>query len=68
MMETKNILMGFLSVNNANLYILSNDKITLGDITFKTMKNNTVAKNHIILSGNVNNLIHFVVPLRIKTI
>lgn len=45
---------------------ISSSKIELKDITYKTMENNILATNHIILCGLVPNLINFVIPLRSK--
>ena len=41
-------------------------KINLSDVTFKTMENNILATQHIILCGLVPNLRNFVLPLRAK--
>jgi len=41
-------------------------KISLSDITFKSMENNILAHNHIILCGMVPNLKNFILPLRAK--
>lgn len=45
---------------------LAPSKINLLDVTFKTMENNILATNHIILCGLVPNLRNFVLPLRAK--
>jgi len=45
---------------------LSPSKINLPDVTFKTMENNILATQHIILCGLVPNLRNFVLPLRAK--
>jgi len=45
---------------------LSSSKINLSDVTFKTMENNILANNHIILCGLVPNLRNFILPLRAK--
>jgi hypothetical protein len=48
-------------------YTTSN-RIELNDVSYSTMKNNILATNHIIVAGMINNLVHFVIPLRSKTL
>ena len=46
--------------------ILSKSRIDISDVTKETMNGNILATNHIIVSGLVQNIYHFVVPLRSK--
>lgn len=46
--------------------MVSKTRIDIADVTKDTMNGNILATNHIILSGLVSNLHHFVVPLRSK--
>jgi hypothetical protein len=43
---------------------VSKTRINLSKVTFETMHSNILATKHIILTGRVTNLYHFVVPLR----
>lgn len=52
--------------NMEGQYHMTHSKINLNDVTFKTMENNILATNHIILCGIVPNLLNFVQPLRAK--
>lgn len=54
----------FLNIEDG--FHLSPSKINLPDVTFKTMENNILATQHIILCGLVSNLRNFVLPLRAK--
>ena len=45
---------------------LTNEKVSLKDVTFKTLEDSILAMNHVILCGLVSNLINFVLPLRAK--
>lgn len=47
-------------------YHMAHSKISINDVTFKSMENNILASNHIILCGIVPNLLNFVLPLRAK--
>ena len=38
--------------------------ISYGDIKFNTLKDSKLAENHIIICGMVENIRHFVMPLR----
>ncbi|KRX03636.1 hypothetical protein PPERSA_04188 [Pseudocohnilembus persalinus] len=42
------------------------ERINLKDVTFKTLQNNILAIDHIILCGLENNLLNFLIPLRSK--
>ena len=50
------------------IYHIAPTKISLGDVTFKSMRNNILATNHVILCGVVPNLSNFIAPLRLKYI
>ena len=54
----------FLNLDDG--FHLAPSKINLADVTFKTMENNILATQHIILCGLVPNLRNFVLPLRAK--
>ncbi|CAD8157114.1 unnamed protein product [Paramecium pentaurelia] len=45
---------------------LTNEKVGLKDVTFKTLQDSILAQNHVILCGLVANLINFILPLRSK--
>jgi potassium large conductance calcium-activated channel subfamily M alpha protein 1 len=45
---------------------LTNEKVSLKDVTFRTLEDSILAMNHVILCGLVSNLINFVLPLRAK--
>ena len=45
---------------------MTNERVSLKDVTFKTLEDSILATNHVILCGMVSNLINFVLPLRSK--
>lgn len=60
----QNLTGEFISLEDG--FHLSPSKTNLIDVSFKTMENNILATNHIILCGLVSNLRNFVLPLRAK--
>ena len=60
----QNLTGEFISLEDG--FHLSPSKTLLIDVSFKTMENNILATNHIILCGLVSNLRNFVLPLRAK--
>jgi hypothetical protein len=49
-----------------HLWHVTNERVLLKDVTFKTLEDSILATNHVILCGMVSNLINFVQPLRAK--
>ena len=45
---------------------MTNEKVSLKDVSFKNLEGSILASNHVLLCGLVSNLINFVVPLRAK--
>jgi hypothetical protein len=45
---------------------MTNEKVSLKDVSFKSLEGSILASNHVLLCGLVSNLINFVVPLRAK--
>lgn len=43
---------------------LTPSKVELEDVTFMTLQDSKLANNHIVVCGIVNNIRHFVMPLR----
>lgn len=59
-----NLMGDFINVEEG--FHLSQIKINLPDVTWKSMDNHILATNHIILCGVVSNLRNFILPLRAK--
>mmetsp|Transcript_40153 Transcript_40153/g.38656 ORF Transcript_40153/g.38656 Transcript_40153/m.38656 type:complete len:84 (-) Transcript_40153:1271-1522(-) len=51
-----------------NMCQVATKQINLNDIIFPTLKDSKLAENHIIICGLVENIKHFVMPLRAKHI
>jgi len=62
---TKNVKGGDISGLEEKCH-LAGSKVNVADITYKTLHNNILAENHIIICGIVPHMINFVMPLRAK--
>ena len=61
----KDIFIHYFSIRDLlNMCHKASKEVLKQDIEFKTLQDSKLAENHIVICGMVENIIHFVMPLR----